>query len=431
MKWTSDQPALGAHFFRVPDLVAYIRDLFASDPTLVDVWVWGELAELTQSAAGHTYFTVRDGPAKLPAVMFRSALRRQTLPLVAGYSALVHGSISIYEQRSIFQLVADIVLPGDAGALRAHFEAMRLRLEQEGLFAAERKRPLPRLPRRIGIVTSEVGAVIHDMLHIWQRRYPALELVLAPSAVQGDDAARQIVSALARLTSFHASQPDGAGLDLIIIARGGGSPEELAPFNEERVARAIFASAVPVVSAVGHETDYTIADLVADVRAPTPSAAAEVVVPDRLDLQRDWARMAERGKAALVHQLSLARTSLERARQQLERRAPARLVDEQRRRVDDLVARGSRAIATVIALARSRVHARESQLAVLSPLTTLDRGYAICTTLPDGRVLMDSSQVAMGERLAVRLARGRIVGEVIEREVPAEATPRREAHVER
>lgn len=431
MNRVGDGPALGAHFFRVPDLVAYIRDLFAADPTLEDVWVWGELAELTQSAAGHTYFTIRDGGSKLPAVMFRSALRRQTLPLAAGYSALVHGSIGIYEQRSIFQLIADIVLPGDAGALRAHFEAMRLRLEQEGLFAPERKRPLPRLPQRIGIVTSESGAVIHDMLNVWRRRYPALDLILAPSAVQGEDAARQIVSALARLTSFHASQPEGAGLDLIIVARGGGSPEELAPFNEERVARAIFASPVPVVCAVGHETDYTIVDLVADVRAPTPSAAAEIVVPDRSDLQRDVTRRSERGKAALIRQLALARTALDRSRQQLERRAPAHLVDEHRRQMDDLVARGSRAVNSLIALARSRVHARESQLAALSPLTTLSRGYAICTTSPGGAVLMDSSQVSQGDRLAVRLSRGRIVGEVIERDAPAEASPRREVHVER
>ena len=430
MRQAYDQPALGAHFFRVPDLVGYIRDVFAADPTLADVWVWGELAELTQSAAGHTYFTIRDGPAKLPAVMFRSALRRQTLPLTAGYSALVHGSVGIYEQRSIFQLVADIVLPGDAGALRAHFEAMRMRLEQEGLFAQERKRPLPRLPRRVGIVTSEAGAVIHDMLNVWSRRYPALELVLAPSAVQGEEAARQIVSALARLTSFHASQPEGEGLDVIILARGGGSAEELAPFNEERVARAIFSSPVPVVCAVGHETDYTIADLVADLRAPTPSAAAELVVPDRADLHRDVSRLLERGKAGLTRQLTTVRTALERARQQLERRAPARLVDEQRRRVDDLSARGSRAISSTVALAQTRVHARESQLAALSPLTVLNRGYAICTAA-GGAVLMDAVLASPGERVGVRLARGRIVSEVVERELPAEANPREEAHVER
>jgi len=298
---------------------------------------------------------------------------------------------------------------------------MRMRLEEEGLFAQERKRALPRMPRRIGIVTSEAGAVIHDMLNIWQRRYPALELVLAPSAVQGDDSARQIVGALARLTSYHASQPEGEGLDLIVLARGGGSPEELAPFNEERVARAIFAAPVPVVSAVGHETDYTIADLVADLRAPTPSAAAELVVPDRADLERDLHRLAERGRAALVRHLAQATTSLDRSRQQMERRAPARLIDEQRRRVDDVAARGSRAIATFVALARSRTHARESQLSALSPLTTLSRGYAIATSSPGGTVLMDAAQVASGDRVAVRLARGRLVGEVTEREVPPES----------
>ena len=420
------QTALGAHFFRVPDLVACIRDLLAADPVLSDVWVSGEIAELTQSAAGHIYFTIRDGGARIPAVMFRSAARRQTLPLSDGYWALVHGAVGIYDQRSVYQLVADVVLPGDAGVLRAQFEALRLRLEQEGLFASERKRPLPTFPRRIGVVTSDSGAVIHDMMHIWQRRYPALDIILAPSAVQGEEAPRALVAALARLVDFHATQPLGEGLDAIILARGGGSPDELASFNDERVARAIFGSPVPVVSAVGHETDYTIADLVADVRAPTPSAAAELLTPDEAELRKTVDSIAQRMRLALQRQLIMARAALNTSRQQLARRSPARLVDEHRRRVDDALARGTRAARALMALERSRIAACTAQLAALSPLTTLSRGYAIASRADDGAVLTDALQATVGQRIAVRLARGRLVGEVLGREiggvVPGEAT---------
>lgn len=410
---------VGAHYFRVGELVAYVRDMFASDPLLADLWVSGEIADVSSSAAGHVYFTIRDADSHIPAVMFRSAVRRQMLPLVPGYQALVHGSVGLYEPRSQVQLLADIVLPGDAGKLRAEFEALRLRLDQEGLFRAERKRSIPRIPRRIGIVTSEAGAVLHDMVNVWGRRFPHLELVLAPAAVQGDDAPRQIVAALRRLNDFHAA---GQPLDLIIVARGGGSPQELAVFNDERVARAIFASAVPVVSAIGHEVDVSIADLVADVRAPTPSAAAEMVTPDGDELRRDVERIRGRLGAALERWLAAARSEMSGVTRQLQRHSPTSVLADRRRTIDELGDRAGRAVKGQCSLARARVESGRSALAVLSPLATLSRGYAICSREADGRVLTDAAEVSRGERLAVRLARGRVIGEAQEVE-PAREEP--------
>lgn len=414
MAKSSPQSALGAHFFTVRNLVAYIRDLFTMDPTLTDVWVAGEITELTQSAAGHAYFTVRDAQARIPAVMFRSALQRQTLPLVVGHQALVHGSVTLYEQRSIVQLIADMVLPEEAGQLRAQFEALRRRLEDEGLFARERKRPLSRLPRRIGVITSETGAVLHDMLNVWRRRYRSIEIVLAPSAMQGDEAPRQIANAFRWLNAYHEAREP---LDLIILARGGGSPEELAVFNDEIVARAIFAAVVPVVSAIGHETDETIADYVADLRAPTPSAAAELVVPDSAELGRELDQVRDRLGFALRRQLTGARAELDSAARQLERRAPGQLVDQYRRAVDELAARSTRAVTGRVELARTRVSAGRSQLEALGPGPTLRRGYSIFRRASDGLVVTDSAQLAAGDEFAVRFAHGGAAGAVREVEL--------------
>jgi exodeoxyribonuclease VII large subunit len=392
-------------------LVAYIRDLFVADSALADVWIAGEISEITQSAAGHTYFTIRDQDARVPAVMFKSALRRQTLPLVPGYQALVHGAVGIYEPRSQFQLVADMVLPGDAGRIRAEFEALRARLEREGLFAPERKRPLPAMPRRIGVVASESSAVLHDMINVWSRRFRGIELVLAPAAVQGVEAPRQVVEAIGLLNEFYLM---GRRLDVIIVARGGGSPEELAVFNDERVARAIFGSAVPVVSAIGHEVDYTIADLVADVRAPTPSAAAELVVPDEAEVRRELNHLCQRMESSLHRRIAIGRGETSTILGVLARRSPARLIDERRRAVDDLVGRARRAADAGCALARSRVARQDSALGALSPLSTLGRGYALCTRETDGSLVTDASQVGLGDRFGVRLTRGHLRGEVIE-----------------
>jgi exodeoxyribonuclease VII large subunit len=405
--------ALGAHFYGVGELVVYIQEVFAGDPVLSDVWVAGEIADLVQSAAGHTYFTIRDQDGRIPAVMFRSAARRQTLPLIPGFQALIHGTVGLYEQRSTVQLIADIVLPGDAGRLQAEFEALRLRLEAEGLFALERKRPLPRLPQRIGIVTSESGAVIHDMLTVWNRRYRSLELVLSATAVQGEDAPRQIVAAFARLHEYHVARRP---LDLIVLARGGGSPEELATFNDERVARAIFAAPVPVVSAVGHEVDTTIADLVADVRAPTPSAAAEIVVPDAADLCREVDFLVDHIAGLVERQIAAARADVASAENRLEWHAPTRVLADRRREVDGLAMRATRSLESMLALARTQVAGSAAQLEALSPLLVLGRGYAVATRETDGHVLTRAADADVGATFTLRLSEGAVRGQVLERQ---------------
>jgi exodeoxyribonuclease VII large subunit len=302
---------------------------------------------------------------------------------------------------------------------------LRLRLEEEGLFAPERKRPLPRIPQRIGIVTSESGAVIHDMMRVWERRYCNLEIVLAPSVVQGEDAPRQVVSALRRLNDFHATR---APLDLIIVARGGGSPEELAAFNDERIARAIFGSPVPIISAIGHEVDYTIADFVADLRAPTPSAAAEIVVPAAEDLCREIDHMTDRIRSAVRRQLDESWNDVRDVQHRLERHSPSRAIDAERRAVDDLVARATRAIHAELASARTNVEGAAAQLAALSPELTMRRGYAVCTRVVDGAVLTSPAGVSLGDLVGIRLASGQLIGEVLERNEPKAAGARKETH---
>ena len=262
--------------YTVSSITTYLRELLETDPHLADIWVSGEVSNLTRSTAGHLYFTLKDSDSQLRCVFFRGAtLQRDLASMVeSGAQVVAHGRISLYEVRGDLQFYVDFVQPEGVGVLAMEFERLKARLEQEGLFEQSRKRPLPQFPQRIGVVTSPTGAVFHDICSILARRWPLAEIVLAPSAVQGPEAVRGIVAGIAALND----EPD---MDVIIVARGGGSLEELWAFNEEAVARAIYASHAPVVSAVGHETDYTIADYVADVRAPTPSTAAELVAPDR------------------------------------------------------------------------------------------------------------------------------------------------------
>ncbi|HEY3117210.1 MAG TPA: exodeoxyribonuclease VII large subunit [Chloroflexota bacterium] len=410
MARTAAPGPIGAHYFKVGELIGYIRELFARDPILSDVWVAGEMADLTRSAAGHWYFTLRDGEGRIGAVMFRSAAVRQRAALAEGYSALVHGTIEIYGQRSVYQLVADLVLPGDAGKLQAQFEALRLRLDREGLFAPERKRPLPIYPKRVGLVASETGAALRDMLHVWERRYPLLELLLASTPVQGDEAVLGVVGALERLATYHGEQQP---LDLIVVARGGGSPEELAVFNDERIARAIFACPVPVVSAIGHETDWSIADMVADLRAATPSAAAEMVAPEAAALREQVQQWADRVRLATRRRLVDRRSAVEGYAQQLGRRSPSAQVGETRRRIDDLAGRATRAVERRRDSARAGLETCRLRLGALNPQATLERGYAICTRDSDGSLVTDQGQVEVTDRVSVRLARGGIVGEVV------------------
>lgn len=374
------------NIFEVGQLTRYIGALLAGDPTLQEVWLRGEVSNLSRSPAGHYYFCLKDEVSQLRCVLFRGHATRSTVLPSNGLSVVAHGEVRFYERQGTCELVADLLFPEGIGLAQMQFEALYRRLEAEGLFEQARKRPLPRFPRRIGIISSDGGAVIHDLLTVLGRRYPIGEVVFLPTPVQGDGAATAIVGALRALGDW-TSLDDGIGLDLIVVARGGGSAEDLSTFNDERVVRAIFGSRVPVVSAVGHETDTTLADLVADLRAPTPSAAAEIVVPDLSMVRREVASLRMRGKQGIQNRLAWARSECRTAQETLASQLAHRL-----------------------SMAREQVAGRRFQLAALSPEATLRRGYAVAEV--EGRALHDASEATEGQSLTVRLHRGQIDGTV-------------------
>jgi len=383
--------------YSVAQVATYIRELLETDVHLADLWVEGEVSNLARSAAGHTYFTLKDESAQLRCVMFRR--QHAGTPLEDGTQVTAHGRISFFERRGELQLNVDFVQPAGVGIWQAQLERLKAQLEEEGLFEPSRKRPIPSFPRRIGVVTSPTGAVFHDICNIIGRRWPLTEIVLAPTPVQGDEAAPTIVEALSRLND----EPD---IDVIIVARGGGSLEELWAFNDERVARAIVASRVPVISGVGHEVDLTIADFAADVRAPTPSAAAELAVPDRAELQAGVRARRMRLAGALQEGLAERQQSLHYLRQDLRRASPLDRVQSLRQRVDELSQASGLQLRHLLALRRERLNGLAGKLATLSPFATLERGYAIVRHAGTGRVVSSVAQVAADDPILVRLQDG-------------------------
>ena len=299
----------------VTELTHYVHDLLANDDNLQDVWVQGEVSNFSRPTSGHLYFTLKDSACSLRCVMWKNAALRQKVIPREGDALEVHGSLNVYEAAGQYQLYADLIRPAGEGALYREFLRLKARLEAEGLFAPERKRPIPRWPHRIGIVTSPTGAALRDILHTLTRRYPLVEVVLAPTQVQGDEAPAGIVAAIQALNRV-------AHPDVILVARGGGSIEDLWAFNDEGVARAIAASTAPVISGVGHETDFTIADFVSDLRAPTPTAAAELSTPDRADLLASLDDMSQRMARAMQSCLNSQRWKLNRIESRLALRSP-------------------------------------------------------------------------------------------------------------
>jgi exodeoxyribonuclease VII large subunit len=383
----------------VSGLTDYIKDLLEFDPELQDVWLRGEISNFTRAASGHLYFTLKDAGAALSCVMWRAAAERLTWRPEQGAAALAHGRISVYPARGSYQLYVDQLQPAGLGDLHARFEQLRDRLKAEGLFEAERKRPLPPFPRVLGVVTSPRAAALRDVLQVLRRRYPLVRVLLAPTLVQGDQAPPQIVAALQALD-------DRDDVDLILLVRGGGSLEELWAFNDERVARAIAACRHPVVSGVGHETDFTIADFVADLRAPTPSAAAELAVPDQSDLRQRLDVSAGRLLGLAEGRLREARQSLALQQRSLQRLSPLVRVDAHRQQVDDLTQRATRATTHRLALHRSGLVGSRSRLASLSPLATLERGYSVVRRADTGVVVRSVGQVSAGDPLAIQVRDG-------------------------
>jgi exodeoxyribonuclease VII large subunit len=377
----------------VSEVTTYLRELLETNPHLADLWVSGEVSNLNRSPAGHVYFTLKDENAQLRCVFFRRP--NMGAPLDQGMQVVAHGRVSLYEVRGDLQFYVDFVQPEGVGVLHAQFERLKAQLEEEGLFDEARKRPLPRFPRRVGVVTSPVGAVFHDICNILGRRWPLAEVVLAPTAVQGTEAVSGVVSALTALN-------DEGAIDVIIVARGGGSLEELWAFNEESVGRAIYASRVPVISAIGHETDYTIADFVADLRAPTPSAAAELVAPDRLEVTVRLGVLAASLLTSCRGEVEGRRAKVSQAVSRMERLIPD--LARERQRLDDLWRQANASLEALLRRWRERLWGFAGQLRSLDPKATLARGYALVQR--DGHVVSSVTEVTGGERLSVRVKDG-------------------------
>ncbi len=419
----------------VGELTQKVRALL--EKSVGTVWVSGEITNLrAQGSSGHVYFTLKDAAAQLSCVLFSREKVSQRDLLADGQKVLLQGDVTVYEARGQYQMIVRAVELQGVGALQVAFEKLKQRLAAEGLFAAERKRPLPRFPQRIGLVTSPTGAAIRDVLHVIQRRNPGMEIILAPARVQGDGAAKEIAEAIRMLNEFGEAKAESgkrkAEIDLILLTRGGGSLEDLWAFNEEPVARAIFESALPVVSAVGHEIDFTIADFVADFRAATPSAAAEIITEGFFASREFVANAPALLQRAARRKVDREIENFDSFAGRLARLHPRRKLDDSLQRLDDLQAGLLRGLKTAarsrgvglqnlagrflraqpaLALKARREHLRqlEKRLNSLGPEQVLARGYSITTDAATGKVLRDAQKIKPGQKLKTRLAKGEVV----------------------
>lgn len=396
-------PGLGGEppgVFTVSEITSRIKSLL--EGSFAAVSVEGEISNAKQAASGHWYFTLKDAESQLPAVFFRSDAGRLKFRIEDGITVIASGGINVYRKRGQYQLVVSRLEPKGLGALQLALEQLKKKLLAEGLFREERKRPLPALPGRIGIVTSPTGAAIRDILQVIDRRFGNLHLLINPVKVQGEGAAAEIARAVDDFNRRELA-------DVIIVARGGGSIEDLWAFNEEPVVRAISRSRIPVISAVGHEVDWTLADLVADLRAPTPSAAAELVVGRKSDLRERI--LASRGRLSDRFRLQVVRRRerLAGALASYVFRDPSRLLRGRIQRVDSLLDDLPRALQGALALRRQKAESLVAHLEAVSPLKVLGRGYSYTRSLPGGKILTDAASLARGERVETRLARGMFV----------------------
>jgi len=388
--------------YTVSELTRAIKETMERDARFRGILVKGEISNFKHHTSGHMYFTLKDANSRLKCVMFRSHNVRLRFRPEDGLTVIAGGSLSVYEVAGEYQLYVEELYPAGQGALYLAFEQLKAKLQAEGLFDPSRKRPLPKLPRTVGIVTSPTGAAIRDMVSVLRRRFPNVNIVLAPAIVQGEAGPASVIRAIQLL-----NQRDD--IDVMIVGRGGGSLEELWTFNDEGVARAIAASRVPVISAVGHETDFTIADFVADRRAPTPSAAAEIAVPERTVLLQELRGQEERLFLAVQKRVRQWREKLGYLTRSVALTRPTDRVNQLRQQLDELFYRAEINVRHTMESKRRRLEALAGKLDGLSPLGTLARGYAICRIAATGEVVTDASKVSPGERLKVRVREGELL----------------------
>ncbi|MCY4582011.1 MAG: exodeoxyribonuclease VII large subunit [Chloroflexi bacterium] len=383
--------------YSVSQITEYVRAVLDRDVYLSNVWITGEVSNLFASGAGHRYFTLKNAEHQLKAVHFSGYYGAEHL--VNGAQVIAHGRVSFYSNRGETQLYADSVVPAGEGALAAEVERLRAQLESEGLFDPSRKRALPSFPRSIGVVTSAQGAVIHDIETVLRARYPLGRLVLCDASVQGDEAPAELTSAIRALNGL----PE---VDVIIVARGGGSLEDLRAFNSEEVARAIYASRIPIVSAVGHESDYTIADFAADLRAPTPSAAAAAVAPDVSVLSAEVVALMARSGNAIAYYAAQRTQEVESLIGRMQRHLPDTAMHRQR--VDELLEHAYTGFDTLIRLRREQTESLRTTLAALDPSAILRRGYAMVTSMRDGKAVTSADAVSPGDLIHATLHHGEL-----------------------
>ena len=390
----------------VAELTAQVKRLL--EQQIGQVWVTGEITNLRAQASGHIYFTLKDAASQLACVLFarESGIARDLLR--DGAKVVLLGDVTVYEARGQHQMIVRAVELQGVGALQLAFEKLKQKLTAEGLFAQERKRTLPRFPQRIGIVTSPTGAAIRDVLHVIQRRHPGIEVILARSRVQGQGAAEEIAAAVRLLNEWSGAQAKEARLDLILVTRGGGSLEDLWAFNEEPVARALFESALPVVSAVGHEIDFTISDFVADLRAATPSAAAEIITEHFVASREFITEAGARLRQLAQRRLGNAREDAGQLLHRLQLAHPRRRIDAHLQRLDDLQTALLRGVKNRLQICHSEVQSLEQRLRLLAPENVLARGYSITTDAATGKVIRAASEVQVGQRLKTKLRQGEV-----------------------
>lgn len=386
----------------VRELNTYIKNKFAGDNFLSNFWIRGEISNFVNHSSGHLYFTLKDEASKIKGVMFLSNARTLNFMPQNGLKVIARGYVSVFERDGQYQFYAQEILPDGIGQLYLAYEQLKKKLEREGLLSPDRKQPLPRYPRKIAVITSPTGAAIRDIITTIERRYPLAELVVVPVLVQGTGAAQSIVKAIQLVNQ-------SADADLIITGRGGGSIEELWAFNEEIVARAIAGSRIPVISAVGHETDYTIADFVADVRAATPTAAAELAVPNINELSSNIRAYEQRLRLYFVKYIENARLLLARLLDSAALKRPEQRIIDEEARIDGLLKRLAREIQVTSETNRQRLLVLDKQLVALSPYNVLNRGYAIVYNERQ-EIVSSVHQLQLEEDINIRLSDGRIRG---------------------
>ena len=388
------------------ELTSQIKDLL--EISFPAVWVAGEISNLSRPQSGHCYLTLKDDRAQIRAALWRNAAAGVRFDLHDGLEVICRGRLDVYAPRGSYQLIIERIEPKGIGALELALRQLREKLAREGLFDPARKRPLPRLLRRVALVTSPTGAAIHDFLQVLKRRWRGADVLVVPTRVQGAGAAEEIAAAIE--TANRLTLP----IDCLVLARGGGSLEDLWAFNEEIVVRAVAASRIPVVSAIGHEVDVTLSDLAADVRALTPSEAAELVAPAADNVLAGLRQIAKRLAAALRRRVELARARLDAVARRRVFRRPLQPIEDYARRLDELEVSSRRAMRNRLQVSRARLDAAAARLDALSPLAVLARGYSLTQRLADGRVIRDAAELTPGDRIATRFARGQAISRVEE-----------------